>query len=196
MPALSKITPPPRDKELRSRVRLFGNLLGEVLAAQAGQAVLGAVETLRKGYIRLRKEDNPVLRARLAKKIDQLDPDTLSHVVRAFNLYFSLVNIAEEAFQHKERRRHVRQGGPMKFVSTNRPSRMKSVTACSISASACSMPYHASIVTSTSRYNGFTAGKPIYTFPACCSSVPGSAATATAILSSNHLPPNTRYAST
>ena len=113
MPVESQITPPPRDKELRSRVRLFGNLLGEVLASQAGQDVLGAVETLRKGYIRLRKEDNPPLRARLAKKIDQLDPDTLSHVVRAFNLYFSLVNIAEEAFQHKERRRHVRQGGPL-----------------------------------------------------------------------------------
>ncbi|HHJ14390.1 MAG TPA: phosphoenolpyruvate carboxylase [Gammaproteobacteria bacterium] len=113
MPAHPDIMPPPRDKELRSRVRLFGNLLGEVLASQAGPRVLGAVETLRKGYIRLRKEDNPTLRARLAKKIDQLDPDTLNHVVRAFNLYFSLVNIAEEAFQHKERRRHARQGGPL-----------------------------------------------------------------------------------
>ncbi len=113
MPVQPAITPPPRDKELRSRVRLFGNLLGEVLATQAGPDVLAAVETLRKGYIRLRKEDNPALRARLAKKIDKLDPETLNHVVRAFNLYFSLVNIAEEAFQHKERRRHVRQGGPL-----------------------------------------------------------------------------------
>jgi len=113
MPVQPEITPPPRDKELRSRVRLFGNLLGEVLATQAGPSVLASVETLRKGYIRLRKEDNPALRARLAKKIDQLDPETLNHVVRAFNLYFSLVNIAEEAFQHKERRRHVRQGGPL-----------------------------------------------------------------------------------
>ncbi len=113
MPAQPEITPPPRDKELRSRVRLFGNLLGEVLATQAGPNVLASVETLRKGYIRLRKEDNPTLRARLARKIDQLDPETLNHVVRAFNLYFSLVNIAEEAFQHKERRRHVRQGGPL-----------------------------------------------------------------------------------
>ncbi len=113
MPVQPAITPPPRDKELRSRVRLFGNLLGEVLATQAGPDVLAAVETLRKGYIRLRKEDNPSLRARLAKKIDKLDPETLNHVVRAFNLYFSLVNIAEEAFQHKERRRHVRQGGPL-----------------------------------------------------------------------------------
>ena len=63
--------------------------------------------------IRLRKEDNPALRARMAKTIDRLRPETLSSVVRAFNIYFSLVNIAEEAFQHKQRRRHARQGGPL-----------------------------------------------------------------------------------
>ncbi|GMQ87748.1 MAG: phosphoenolpyruvate carboxylase [Gammaproteobacteria bacterium] len=113
MPVQHSVTPPPRDKELRSRVRLFGNLLGEVLASQTGHKVLAAVETLRKGYIRLRKKDNPALRRRLANTIDKLDPATLSHVVRAFNIYFSLVNIAEEAFQHKERRRHVRMGGPL-----------------------------------------------------------------------------------
>lgn len=113
MPVTQSITPPPRDKELRSRVRLFGNLLGEVLASQAGRDVLAAVEMLRKGFIRLRKVDDPALRARLARKIDSLDPDTLSHVVRAFNLYFSLVNVAEEAFQHRERRRQVREGGPL-----------------------------------------------------------------------------------
>jgi len=113
IPVQQGVNPPPRDKELRSRVRLFGNLLGEVLASQAGHDVLAAVETLRKGYIRLRKEDNPALRARMAKTIDRLRPETLSAVVRAFNIYFSLVNIAEEAFQHKERRRHARQGGPL-----------------------------------------------------------------------------------
>jgi phosphoenolpyruvate carboxylase len=117
MPVTASVTPPPRDKELRSRVRLFGNLLGEVLASQAGENVLDAVEALRKGYIRLRREENPVLRARLARTIDNLDPETLSHVVRAFNLYFSLVNIAEEAFQHKERRRQVREGGPLWYGS-------------------------------------------------------------------------------
>ncbi len=104
---------PPGDKELRSRVRLFGNLLGEVLAEHAGKDVLLAVEKLRKGYIRLRKVDDTRLRKRLAQQIDQLDPDTLVHVVRAFNLYFSLVNIAEEAFQHKARRRQVSKGDPL-----------------------------------------------------------------------------------
>jgi phosphoenolpyruvate carboxylase len=61
MAAQRSITPPPRDKELRSRVRLFGDLLGEVLAAEAGHDVLATVELLRKGYIRLRKKDDAAL---------------------------------------------------------------------------------------------------------------------------------------
>ena len=103
----------PRDKELRSHVRLFGNLLGNVLRNQEDGKVLAAVEALRKGHIRLRKEDNPRLRAQLARMIDRLDPDILSHVIRAFNVYFSLVNIAEQTFQHRQRRRSVSAGGPL-----------------------------------------------------------------------------------
>ena len=109
----STIPLPTGDKELRSRVRLFGNLLGEVLAEHAGNEVLVAVEKLRKGYIRLRNVDDPRLRKRLAQQIDQLDPDTMVHVIRAFNVYFSLVNIAEEAYQHTVRRRMVGKGGPL-----------------------------------------------------------------------------------
>lgn len=101
------------DKQLRARVKLFGNLLGNVLRDQAGNGVLAAVETLRKGYISLRKEENPRKRQRLAKIIDTLDAETLIHVLRAFNSYFSLVNIAEEAFQHRQRRRQLRAGGPL-----------------------------------------------------------------------------------
>ncbi len=101
------------DKQLRARVKLFGNLLGNVLRDQAGHGVLAAVETLRKGYISLRRDDNARKRQRLAKIIATLDAETLTHVLRAFNTYFSLVNIAEEAFQHRERRRLLRAGGPL-----------------------------------------------------------------------------------
>ncbi len=101
------------DKQLRARVKLFGNLLGRILREQAGQRVFAAVEALRKGHISLRKDDNPRKRARLARLIETLDADTLTHVVRAFSIYFSLVNIAEEEYQHKERRRQVRTGGPL-----------------------------------------------------------------------------------
>ncbi|MDA8421233.1 MAG: phosphoenolpyruvate carboxylase [Pseudomonadota bacterium] len=103
----------PGDKELRSRVKLFGDLLGDVLHSQAGGQVLKAVETLRKGFISLHRRENPRTRQRLMRLIDRIDPETLTHVLRAFNAYFSLVNIAEEAFQHRQRRRMMRSGGPL-----------------------------------------------------------------------------------
>jgi phosphoenolpyruvate carboxylase len=107
----------PRDRELRSRVRLFGDLLGEILQAQAGEGILNAVETLRKGYIRLRRQENPALRIRLLRLIEGLQPNELTDVIRAFNIYFSLVNIAEESFGHKQRRRLARLQGPLWFGS-------------------------------------------------------------------------------
>jgi phosphoenolpyruvate carboxylase len=101
------------DKQLRTRVKLLGKLLGNVLRAQAGGHVFVAVETLRKGYIGLQEEDNPRKRARLTKLITKLDPDTLTHVVRAFSTYFSLVNLAEEAQQYQLRMEQIREGGPL-----------------------------------------------------------------------------------
>ncbi len=101
------------DKQLRARVKLLGKLLGNVLRAQAGGHVYAAVETLRRGYISLQKEDSPRKRARLDKLISKLDPDTLTHVVRAFSTYFSLVNLAEEAYQHQQRYAQIRKGGPL-----------------------------------------------------------------------------------
>lgn len=101
------------DKELRARVKLLGKLLGNVLHSQAGGRVLKAVETLRKGFINLHKQEDPVKRARLMRLIDKLEPEMLTHVVRAFTVYFSLVNSVEEAFQHRQRRRWMRAGGPL-----------------------------------------------------------------------------------
>lgn len=103
----------PGDKELRRRVKLFGDLLGRVLHSQAGGQVLKAVETLRKGFISLHRRENPRARQRLMRLIDRLDPETLTHVLRAFNAYFSLANIAEEASQHRQRRRMMQGGGPL-----------------------------------------------------------------------------------
>ena len=100
----------PNDKQLRSRVKLFGNLLGNVIRNLAGEHVYDAVEKLRTGYISLRKKENPKKREQLMQFIETLDADTLTQVVRAFSIYFSLVNIAEEDFQHLQRRKLVRDG--------------------------------------------------------------------------------------
>ncbi len=101
------------DKRLRSLVKQFGKLLGGVLRAQAGGRVYRAVEVLRKGFIALHKQEDPRKRARLMRVIERLDPEMLTHVVRAFSIFFSLVNIAEEVYHHHQRRRQVRAGGPL-----------------------------------------------------------------------------------
>ncbi|HFC53735.1 MAG TPA: phosphoenolpyruvate carboxylase, partial [Gammaproteobacteria bacterium] len=107
------MTDQPSDKALRSRVKLLGTLLGNVLRARAGEHVFSAVEVLRKGYIALRKKEDPRKRKRLLQVIRNLDADTLSNVVRAFSIYFSLANIAEEAYQHRQRRRRIHKGGTL-----------------------------------------------------------------------------------
>ncbi|HCD04785.1 MAG TPA: phosphoenolpyruvate carboxylase, partial [Methylophaga sp.] len=99
------------DKDLRAHVRFLVNLLGEVIAEQSGTTVYQTVEQLRKGFIRLRKEEDPELRQSLKDKIESLDELTLREVIRAFNLYFSLVNTAEEAYHHHNRQIQLRNGG-------------------------------------------------------------------------------------
>ena len=106
-----------RDKELTTQVRQFGNLLGNVLRNHTRKRVLVAVERLRNGFIKLRTEDDPELRAKMMHMIETLDPDTLSDVVRAFSIYFSLVNIAEEAYAHRQRRNLVAKNGPLWYGS-------------------------------------------------------------------------------
>lgn len=96
------------DEQLRARVKLLGNLLGNVLLSQAGSKVYDSVEKLRLGFIELHKEDDEAKRAQMMSMIESLDAKTLSQVVRAFSTYFSLVNIAEEASQHQQRREQLK----------------------------------------------------------------------------------------
>jgi phosphoenolpyruvate carboxylase len=90
---------------------LLGQLLGKVLKQHEHPAVFRSVERLRKGFLQLRKQEDAAKRAILIKLIDRLAPDIVEQVIRAFSLYFSLVNIAEEDFLHRQRRRSIRRLG-------------------------------------------------------------------------------------
>lgn len=103
---------PTNDKQLRARVKLFGNLLGRVLHRHAGADVFNAVEQLRQGHIRLRRMDSKRIRRNLRRLVETLDAESITHVVRAFSTYFSLVNIAEEAYSHQLRHEQERLEGP------------------------------------------------------------------------------------
>ncbi len=98
------------DRDLRARVKLLGSMLGRVLQDQERREVLDTVELLRKGFIALRQHDDPGRRRELMRVIGGLDPQTLTHVVRAFSTYFLLANIVEADQAHLERRRQVERG--------------------------------------------------------------------------------------
>ncbi|MCB1803317.1 MAG: phosphoenolpyruvate carboxylase, partial [Gammaproteobacteria bacterium] len=99
------------DKSLRSRVKLLGRLLGDIISTQAGEDVLRTVERLRKGFIQLRDKPDQKRLERLKKMIGTLSPDALRPVIRAFSIYFQLVNTAEESYQHRQRRQVAAKGG-------------------------------------------------------------------------------------
>jgi len=106
------------DKELRSRVKLLGKLVGNVLLKHEAPEVFHAVESLRTGFIQLRKRDSEAKRKTLMKLINGLEPAVISQVVRAFTLYFNLVNIAEEDYLHRLRRNSVQQQGHAAWVGS------------------------------------------------------------------------------
>ena len=89
------------DRRLRARVKLLGGLLGDVIEEQSGAKVFRAVEHLRRGYVSLKKRENDEKRRRLLRYIDKLDLATVEQVIRAFSIYFSLVNVAEEIARHQ-----------------------------------------------------------------------------------------------
>ena len=103
----AKVEQPFAVDKLKEKVRQFGELLGEILREQEDPEVYQAVEKLRKGYIQLRRQDDPALRNELMEFIAQLEVRLLEKVIRAFNTFYIINNIVEEDFQHRERRRIV-----------------------------------------------------------------------------------------
>jgi phosphoenolpyruvate carboxylase len=101
------------DKALRQRVRRLGDMLGHTLQAYADPDVFALVEELREGYKSLRQKENAPLRQALFEKIRQQSPERLTSVARAFAVYFSLVNAAEELAIYQRRRLWLIHGSPL-----------------------------------------------------------------------------------
>jgi len=90
---------------------LLDRLLAEVLRTQAGPKVHWMVARLKRGYLSLRRNPDEARQRRLENAIFRLPPEVLTPVIRAFSIYFKLVNLAEEDFQHRQRRWLAGRGG-------------------------------------------------------------------------------------
>ncbi len=96
--------------QLALEVSLLGSLLGQVVAEQSGRDLLDLVERVRRTTIRLRREDDSAERTALAATLAGLDVERAEVVIRAFSLYFRLVNLAEERDRIRTARRRERSG--------------------------------------------------------------------------------------
>ncbi len=101
------------DDHLRAQVKLLGTLLGQVLLQFAGEDVFEAVETLRRGFADLQQQEDQQRRTELMAMVDAMPAPKVELVVRAFSSYFMLVNVAEESFAHRNRRRMLSHGMPL-----------------------------------------------------------------------------------
>jgi len=96
---------------LRRDVHFLGELLGQVLIHQEGRAFFETEERIRKLAIALRRWPAPPRgEAAFRRMLERLPPATAEKIIRAFSVYFQLVNIAEE--NHRLRRKRYYEALP------------------------------------------------------------------------------------
>ena len=110
-----------KDAPLRQDIRMLGEVLGQAIHQHGGAAVFETVEQLRSACRRLRKCEEDLLHApergtdallaeiasldqQITHIVNSCDLPTTIDVIRAFTVYFHLVNSAEQ--HHRIRRRY------------------------------------------------------------------------------------------
>jgi phosphoenolpyruvate carboxylase len=99
----------PVDRPLRRDVRRLGQLLGEVLIEQEGEAIFALEERVRALAIARRRgprERRAEAAAELAAVLGALPLEQAVPVLRAFAVYFRLVNLAEQHHRIRRARAH------------------------------------------------------------------------------------------
>ena len=89
---------------LRRDVHFLGELLGQVLLHQEGRAFFDTEERIRKLAIAVRRAGRKGDDATLRRFLERLPIDTAERIIRAFSVYFQLVNIAEESHRLRRKR--------------------------------------------------------------------------------------------
>ncbi|MGF9715183.1 phosphoenolpyruvate carboxylase [Paenibacillus naphthalenovorans] len=96
---------------LRRDVRFLGHILGEMLVHQGGNELFTIVEKIREMSKSLRAQYSPEMYAELKNTMNGLAPEIRYQVIRAFAIYFQLVNIAEQNHRIRRKRDYERTAG-------------------------------------------------------------------------------------
>lgn len=100
---------------LRDDVHLLGGLVGEVAREQGGPELFAAIEHLRAATIAARSGDAPADAAddTLLDWVAAQSTDRLLQLVRAFGIYFHLINLAEQYHRIRTNRERERATPPL-----------------------------------------------------------------------------------
>jgi phosphoenolpyruvate carboxylase len=107
-----------KDRALRDDVHRLGELVGELVREQGGEALFDLVETARKLAIAHREGDQAA-QGELKSLLASLAPSTARDFIRAFSTYFQMVNMAEKVHRIRRRRAYLRDSSapqPFGFV--------------------------------------------------------------------------------
>ncbi|HLW01907.1 MAG TPA: phosphoenolpyruvate carboxylase [Ktedonobacterales bacterium] len=101
---------------LRDDVHLLGELVGDVLREQGGPELFAAVEYVRTAAIALRSRnvDDAAQERSLLQWAQRQPTDRLLQLVRAFSVYFHLINLAEEHHRVRTLREREQTGAPQR----------------------------------------------------------------------------------
>src|SRR3954469_5658535 len=91
---------------LRQDVKLLGKMLGEILLNHGGSALLDKVEKIRLMCKTLREHFDQSIYDALKEEITSLDAPMRKQVIRAFSMYFHLINAAEQNHRIRRRRQY------------------------------------------------------------------------------------------
>jgi phosphoenolpyruvate carboxylase len=94
---------------LRRDVKFLGHILGDVLLHHGGQPLLDKVEKIREKTKLLRDGFEESIYDALKEEINKLEQPLRKQVIRAFSIYFHLVNIAEQNHRIRRRRQYQQQ---------------------------------------------------------------------------------------
>ena len=109
-------------KPLSRQVNLLGSMLGRISEEQGGTALFEHVEGLRALCKEAEQESDPEKREEAARRIAELDQDTLERLLHVYTTFFHLVNQAEQQeiirINRERARRSGRWSGPRPGATT------------------------------------------------------------------------------
>jgi len=98
-----------KDEPLKHDIKSLGILLGNVIIEQEDRSLFNTVEQLRALTKELRMQNSPKAAGEIKKIIKTLSVERAYKVVRAFSVYFVLINAAYEVHRIRRQRAHIFQ---------------------------------------------------------------------------------------